>query len=160
MCLTHYIGDEDEIDMVEHGTLGEYDTTRQDWLSYTKRLQQYFATNDVRSVEKQCTIFLSTVGASTYQLIKSLLVPSKPSESFGELVKRPSPAIAIREFQCYMFNTCIRKQGETITLYVAELRRLVEHYNYGDSLNEMLPSVRHQRQQTSAQVAGRGKPDV
>ena len=37
-----------------------------------------------------------------------------------------------------MFNTRIRKQGGTIAPYVAELRRLAEHCNYRDSLNEML----------------------
>ena len=96
----------------------------------------------MRNAEKQRAIFLSTVGASTYQLIKSLLAPSKPAErSFDELVKllrdhhQPPPSDSV---QRYMFNTRIRKQGETIALYVAELRRLAEHCNYGDSLNEML----------------------
>ena len=84
----YYIGDESEIDMARHGTVGEYDNTREDWLSYTERLQQYFAANDVRNAEKQRAIFLNTVGASTYQLIKSQLAPSKPAErSFNELVK-------------------------------------------------------------------------
>ena len=133
-----------EIDMARHGTLGEYDNTREDWLSYTERLQQYFAANDMRNTEKQRAIFLSTAGASTYKLIKSLLAPSKlAGRSFDELVKlvrdhhQPPPSESV---QRYMFNiyTRVRKQEETIALYVAELRRLAEHCNYGDSLNEML----------------------
>ena len=140
---SHYIGDDDKrIDMARHGIIGEYCSTREVWLAYTERMQQYFAANDVRSADKQRAILLSAVGASTYQLIKSLLAPNKPSErSFDELVKlvqdhhQPPPSESV---QRYTFNTRSRKQGESITMYVAELRRLAEHCNYRDSLNDML----------------------
>ena len=39
--------------MARHGIIGEYCSTREDWLAYTERMQQYFAANDVRSAEKQ-----------------------------------------------------------------------------------------------------------
>jgi hypothetical protein len=121
---------------------GEYCSIREDWLAYTERMQQYFAANDVKNADKQCAILLSAVGASTYQLINSLLASNKPSErSFDELVKlvqdhhQPPPS---ESAQRYTFNTRSRKQGESITMYVAELRCLVEHCNYRDSLNDML----------------------
>ena len=77
-----------KIDMARHGIIGEYCSTREDWLAYTERMQQYFAANDVRSAEKQRAILLSSVGASTYQLFKSLLAPGKPADkSFDELVQ-------------------------------------------------------------------------
>ena len=102
----------------------------------------YFAANNVKNAEQQRAIFLSSVGASTYQLIKSLLAPSKPAEkSFDELVKlvkdhhQPPPSMIV---QRYMFNSRVRKHREGIAVFVAELRRLSEYCNYGDSLNEML----------------------
>ena len=40
--------------------------------------------------------------------------------------------------QRYRFNTHLRKQGESIAAYVAELWRLTEYCNYGDSLRDRL----------------------
>ena len=40
--------------------------------------------------------------------------------------------------QRYMFNSRVRKHGEGIAVFVAELRRLSEYCNYRDPLNEML----------------------
>ena len=40
--------------------------------------------------------------------------------------------------QCSCFNTRIRKPGESVATFVAELRSLAKHCNFGASLNEML----------------------
>ena len=74
--------------------------------------------------------------------MKSLLAPTKPSEKkFDELVRlvqdHYQPPLS-ESVQRYRFNTRLRKQGESIAAYVAELRGLAEYCNYGDSLNEML----------------------
>ena len=96
----------------------------------------------MRNAEKQRAILLSSVGSSIYQLMKSLLAPTKPSEkTFDELVRlvqdhyQPPPSESV---QRYRFNIRLRKQGESIAAYVAELLGLAEYCNYGDSLNEML----------------------
>lgn len=74
--------------MATHGTLGEFDSSREDWTSYSERLEQYFHANDVVSPEKQRAILLSACNASTYQLIRDLVAPAKPtSKSFDELIK-------------------------------------------------------------------------
>ena len=78
----------------------------------------------------------------TFKLIKSLADPSKfPTVTFVELcalVKEyyeplPSPIV-----QRYKFNTRNRAPGETVAAYVAALRKIAEHRNYGTSLPEML----------------------
>ena len=45
--LLHF-GDEDKL-MATHAALGEFESTREDWTSYTERLEQYFLANDVDS---------------------------------------------------------------------------------------------------------------
>ena len=40
--------------------------------------------------------------------------------------------------QHFRFNSHLRKEGESITDYVAELRRLEEFCNYGETLDKML----------------------
>ena len=78
----------------------------------------------------------------TYQLIRNLVAPGKPTEqSFADLVKlikghyQPTPLVIVQQFKC---NSRTQLQGESIATFIAELRRLSEHCGYGDSLNDML----------------------
>ena len=126
----------------KHGLISEFEAGREDWTSYTERLQQYFAANDVDSAEKQRAIFLSACGAQTYQLLKNLLAPEKPTvKSFEELVElmknhlRPRPSVIIERFTFHSRN---RKEGESVAVYMAELKKFSEHCGYGDTLNDML----------------------
>ena len=60
---------------------------------------------------------------------------------FDELVQlvqnhlQPPPSVIIQRFN---FHSCSRHQDETISQFVAELRKLAEHCKFEDSLNEML----------------------
>ena len=63
-----------------HGSFGEFDSGSEDWASYTERLQQHYAANEIEAVGKQRAILLSCCGPQTYQLIKNLLTPEKPAD--------------------------------------------------------------------------------
>ena len=56
--------------MATHGTLGEFNPTREDWTSYAERLELYFTANDIVTEKKQQAILLSVCGAETYRLIR------------------------------------------------------------------------------------------
>ena len=127
--------------MAMHGSIGEFDRTQEDWVSYCERLEQYFVANDVKNADKQRAILLSVCGASTYQLIRNLVAPNKPTEkTFAEIVKlvkdhyTPPPPAAM---QRYTFNKRIQKEGESIAEFVAELRKLSERCEF-DDLEDML----------------------
>ena len=78
-------GDKDG--MVMHGSIGTFDGAREDWTSYSERLEQYFVRNDVTAAEKKRAILLSVCGAATYQLIQNIVAPEKPTErTFEQLV--------------------------------------------------------------------------
>ena len=75
------------------------------WLSYAEWLEQYFLANDVQAQEKKRAIFLSVCGASTYQLIRNLVSPQKPSEkTFNELLElvqehhQPTLSVTVQRF--------------------------------------------------------------
>ena len=75
-----------------HGSIGSFNSSQEDWLSYTERLQQYFTPYDIKddegSAAKKHAILLSVCGAETFHLIKSLLAPIKPeTKSFQEIVE-------------------------------------------------------------------------
>ena len=117
--------------MATHGPLGEFNPSRQDWISYAERLEFYFTANDIVTEKKQQAIMLSVCGAETYRLIRDLVAPTKHTEKpFAELVKivknhhQPPPSTIS---QWFYFNTRIEEMEETVSEFVAGLRRLSEY---------------------------------
>ena len=113
-------------------------------MTYVERLQMYFVANDIADDSKKQAILLSVCGPTTYQLIRNLHVaqPKKPSDlSYAELVQLlsdhyfPSQSVSVQRFR---FNSHCRHPGETVANYIAELRRLSEHCQFGESLDTML----------------------
>ena len=128
--------------MPGHGRMREFNSAIESWPEYIERLEQYFITNDIVDGDKKRVILLSVVGAATYHLIRSLTAPSKPSEKayadLVELVKKhhdPTPSVTV---QRHKFNTRVRQQGESVVNFLAALRTLSEHCEFGDCINDML----------------------
>ena len=48
---------------------------------------------------------------------------------------KPKPSVIVERFK---FNTRCQQQGETISVFLAELRRLSENCEFGATLDEML----------------------
>ena len=128
--------------MATHGQIGEFNSQRELWISYAERLEEYFIANEIESANRKKAILLSVVGAETYQLIRSLVAPAKPKEkSFEDLVKlvqEHHQPISSAIVQRYKFNSRTQKPGESIATFIAELRRLAEHCQFGQTLDEML----------------------
>ena len=61
------------------GRIEDFDPAVTDLESYTERLEQYFVANDVTTENKKTAVFLSVIGAKTYEVLKSLIAPEKPS---------------------------------------------------------------------------------
>ena len=117
--------------VVLHGFIGEFDGDSETWKSYTERLTQYFIANNVKSADKQCAIFLSVCGPTTYQLIRNIAAPVKPTEHLFhwlvELVEKHwNPKLSVIVSR-YNFNTIMKQPGESIADYAAELHKIGEH---------------------------------
>ena len=125
-----------------YGKLSKYDSSKEDWQSYTERLELYFTANDIADEEKRKAILLTSCGIECCRLFKGLTTPRKPVDKrFIELVtlitNHENPKrnpIAER----FVFNIRNRKLGESISQHMAELRRLSQYCEYGDSLESML----------------------
>lgn len=125
-----------------HGGIGEFNPAKEDWISYTERLQEYFIANDVKDGARQHAILLSVCVAPTHQLIHNLIAPVKTAtKSLKQVVdtvcehRHPKPSAIVQRFK---FNSRTRQDGESISEYVAQLRKLSEHCNFGDSLTDMI----------------------
>ena len=111
----------------------------EDWPTYIERLEQFFTANDVNTAEKKVATLLTVVGANTYALIKDLVAPNKPA--MKELVKiledhlNPKPLVISERFKFHQRN---QKEGESIAQFLAALRRLAEHCDFGTTLEESL----------------------
>ena len=92
--------------------------------------------------DKKVPVFLSAVGGKTYTLLRSLLSPTLPQDrSYDDTVDalkkhyESKPLVIAERFHFYWQN---QATGESITDYVAELRRLSVHCEFGDYLDQAL----------------------
>uniref|UniRef100_A0A6B0V1S0 Putative tick transposon n=1 Tax=Ixodes ricinus TaxID=34613 RepID=A0A6B0V1S0_IXORI len=142
--------------MATFGKLEEYDN-KEPWLSYTERVDAFFNANGIEDDEKKKWIFLSTVGTSTYATLRSLLAPAKPKEKkYKEFMAAltshfspPPPKIS----ESFRFNTQVQLENESVATFIAELRQMAEHCNFGVALNRM------QRDRNCAATVGGEKPN-
>ena len=108
-------------------------------------LDYYFVANKIMDPAKKQAILLNAVGPTTNRLIWTLCLPGKPQdETFKDLVEhvkthfnpKPSPII-----MRYEFNNQKQWPDETVAEYIAALRKIAEHYKYGEILNNMLTDM-------------------
>ena len=123
------------------GNVGPYDKNVEDFKSYSERVTLFMTANDVKE-EKQVAVFLSVLGAQTYKLLKSLLTPeSLEKKSVDELIKvlethfSPKHLVIAERFRFWRRD---QLEGESITQYSAELRRLSTHCKFDTFLPQAL----------------------
>ena len=131
--------------MSHHGKITAYRAEDESITSYLERVELYFQANDVEEA-KQVPILLSTIGAKTYELLRSLTAPKAPKEkSLKELQTllkshfEPAPIVIAER---YRFHRREQAVGESIAEYVAELRRLATHCKFEDTVDYLEESLR------------------
>ncbi|PFX12147.1 Retrovirus-related Pol polyprotein from transposon 17.6 [Stylophora pistillata] len=123
------------------GKIEAFDETNDDWLAYVERVEQYFLANDIKE-DKQVAVMLSLMGNKTYGLLRNLSAPEKPSSlSFKTIVETlqkhlsPKPLLIAERFRFHKRN---QLEGETVSTYIAELKKLTLYCEFGASLNDAL----------------------
>ena len=103
------------------GKVGEFNQLEDSWQNYIERLGFFFTANGIDDADKKKAVLLSCCGATTYQLIRGLVMPAKPiDKSFDELVTvmkehlNPKPNIIAERFR---FNSRVQKSNETISQF-------------------------------------------
>ena len=98
--------------------------------------------HNIVEADKKRSVFLAVVGPTTCTLLRNLVFPTRPGEkTFDELVSvlkehfNPTPSETVQRSR---FHCRVRRQGESVADFVAELRSLAEFCNFGATLNDML----------------------
>ena len=109
--------------------------------SYLERVELYMTANNFPEGRKMAAL-LSIVGGTAYEILRSLLAPALPqTKSYTVLVETlqkhyaPKPLVIAERFH---FHRRDQKSGESIAKYIAELRKLSIHCEFGDYLNQAL----------------------
>ena len=124
------------------GLIGSFNSTVEDWTGYTQRIGHYFLANGITDSTKKRSILLTACGPAINHLIRDLLSPGTSTEKlFHELVELlkqqqdPAPSVIL---QRYNFFTRKQHSTESIGFFMAQLRKLAHHCNFGDTLDDML----------------------
>ena len=108
---------------------------------WVERLEQWLVANAIGDGDKQRALLLSNIGAKGYKLIRSLSQNQPTAKSYQQLKDlllehiNPKPNEISQRFVFYRRD---RKTGETVKDYVANLRKLSEHCNFSEKLEEHL----------------------
>ena len=124
------------------GRISEFDPEREEWSQYAQRLTHFFAANGVEDATRKKEILLAMVGPATFKLLTNLVVPDTPGKkTYKDLIDalkahyEPVPSEVVQRLQFYARD---RRPGESISMYVAELRALAVYCNFGTTLDKML----------------------
>ena len=125
------------------GSIGEFVPENEPIHVYLERLQFFMDANSVKK-EKQKSVLLSVIGSKVYSVLRSLLAPNVSTSedvSFESIIDTlqnhydPKPSEIAERFHFYH-----RAQGpsESISEYVAELKRLATHCAFEGQLESAL----------------------
>ena len=128
--------------MTTIGSIESYDPAKEDWNSYAERFEQYVIANELKDEKKIVAVFLTSVGSKSYNLLRDLKAPAKPSEfKLAELLKtlsnhfQPKPIIIAERFH---FHKRDQDEGEGVADYAAALKRCSERCEFGEFLEQAL----------------------
>ena len=109
---------------------------------YVDRVKIYLRANGVTDADRQRDIFLTVVGATCFERLVDLLAPRAPADvpldETVDLLKAHYDPKPSKRVQRYHFNNRVQGQNESITDFIAELRRLAQYCEYGAQLEDML----------------------
>ncbi|KAK0143183.1 CCHC-type zinc finger protein CG3800 [Merluccius polli] len=123
------------------GSIGSYDENVEQWSSYTERFECFVIANKIED-ETLVPTFLTVMGPKTYNLLRCLVQPDKPgAKSYEAIVATlathfsPKPLVIAERFRFHKRN---QEEGESVAVFVAALRRLAEHCEFGAVLNDTI----------------------
>ena len=133
--------------MTTLGKIEEFDVRGGEIDRYLERLEQYFVANNIPSdsetSSRQRAILISVLGAEAYDILFDLCSPNSPSsKSFADLktmiVKSHFAPKTLTIAERYRFHNCTQTESESVSEFVANLKKLASTCNFGTFLPDAL----------------------
>lgn len=123
--------------------IGEFDVAHSErWETYEERMEQFLVVNSVEEETLKRARLITAIGDDCYQLLRNLLSPRKPKDvSFDDMIKalrnhfNPKPKIVVERFN---FHSRTQHEGESVSDFLASLRKLAATCGFGQFLDEAL----------------------
>lgn len=124
------------------GKISEFDVSVESFENYTERLEHFFSINSINDEGKKVSYFISIMGPALYTTMKDLLHPKLVKDvSFGEIITLLSnhfkPKCNIT-YERFIFNRRNQKEGESISEYSMQIKKLASTCDFGTFLDEAL----------------------
>ena len=127
--------------MSKLGHSQEFRSDTESVAAYLERVQLFFTANDVAE-NKQVPVFLSSIGAATYALLRDLVSPDKPQDKpldfLFKILKEHYNTTPLIIAERYHFHTRSQAATESVSEFIAELRRLATNCQFKEFLAEAL----------------------
>jgi len=124
------------------GAPEQFTSLSDDWEFYIQRFEHFLLVNKIDGNDEKCHLLLALMGASTFKLLASLIVPKLLGQlkfvEICEKLKRYFLPKQVKIAERYRF--CNRRQHleESAAEYLAELRKMVSTCEFGAFLEEAL----------------------
>ncbi|XP_049527417.1 uncharacterized protein LOC119457969 [Dermacentor silvarum] len=119
-----------------------FDETVSSWSTYRIRLEAYFEGNGITDAAKRRALLVSLLSDNVVRMLQGRLpTVSVNSQTYDEVVEyleehyNPQVNEIAASFSFFMRK---QRDGESVREYIADLRRLAESCNFGNSLHRML----------------------
>lgn len=107
------------------------------WSAYIRLVKQFILLNDIKS-ELHVATLLTHVGAPTYQLMCGLCAPYYPEDkTLEDLVNLVAGHLKPKRSEIaerYTFRQRRQAEGESISMFLQNLKHLAVHCNFGTTL--------------------------
>jgi len=117
------------------GQMDPFDDSAETFQLYLERFEMFALANGIEDENKKKATFLSLIGSKTYGLLRSLATPDKPKDkdfaSLTKLLKDHLSPAPLEIAETYRFHQRNQQPGETVNQFIATLRSLSEHCNFG-----------------------------
>ncbi|XP_014206388.1 uncharacterized protein LOC106637924 [Copidosoma floridanum] len=128
---------------IVRGTIGNVSefVADDDWGLWYEQFEQYCEINEV-PVAKRVPLFVTLLGKEAYGLLRNLCSPALPKAlPLGELARvmkehlQPTPCVLV---ECYKFKEYRQRLEENLKSFVAGLKKLSTHCDFGQQLEDNL----------------------
>ncbi|KAI5742739.1 hypothetical protein M8J77_010808 [Diaphorina citri] len=124
------------------GDVCKFNPDEEEFSDFNERLEMFFLANGIVDDKQKCAIFISSMSASTFKILKSLISPKKVNKcAFKDVIKCMSEHYCTNRLvitERYKFYKYCQEPGQSIPSYIAKISELASHCRFEDFLDQAL----------------------